>query len=60
MSNNLNHLETPREMPIFEERITSIGSELVFGITENKLRTDRMGDIIATRNNTAKENITDA
>jgi len=60
MSNNLNHLETPKEMPYFEERKTSIGSELVFGVKDNKLRTDRIVDIIASRNNTANENITDA
>jgi len=57
MSNNLNHLETPKELAIFEERITSIGSELVFGMTESKLRTEKLGE---ASKNMGKENVTDA
>lgn len=48
MSNNLNQIDTPKELPNFEERKTSIGSELLLGGTEGKQRFDTVGD--ATKN----------
>ena len=44
MSNNLNTIDTPKELPHFEERKTSIGSELLLGGTEGKVRFDSVGD----------------
>lgn len=44
MSNNLNQIDTPKELTNFEERKTSIGSELLLGGIDGKQRFDTIGD----------------